>query len=516
VKNISFALIVLMLGLWAGCGTTKEIPTNQLQLEPLTVLHWNDFHAQNVPFKVTLKDTVRKVDSTYYVGGTAALLGYIGQIKDQRGDVVVLNAGDDCTGTPISTFTDGRSQVELMNIINPDAATLGNHEFDYGLENVEKNIASAKYPIVNANLFDKRKGKLFLPPYIVKWFGKLKVGIIGVIVRDLPLHTVRENVAGLEMLNIYQVVRKYIAEIKSKEETNLIMVLSHLGVDEDKVLADSVQGVDVIVGGHSHTALFTPVKENRTIICQAGSRGRWLGELDLMVDLSGDSVYSYKGQLIETAVSKVAPNPVAAAMVAELEKKVDQLMGGVIGKLVVDWTRQGGLEINIGNWETDVMREFCSTDIAFQNTHGIRKDLPAGNITIRDIWEINPFGNEFAVFKVDGATLRNMMEWQADRKGELMQISGMKYRFDSSKPSGSKIVSIEVGGQPVEDGRTYSIATNSYVAGHLYNLFGLPEKDVKVDNLSKVDRDVFVEAVKNQKTIRSLVEGRIIDVAQKQ
>jgi 2',3'-cyclic-nucleotide 2'-phosphodiesterase (5'-nucleotidase family) len=162
------------------------------------------------------------------------------------------------------------------------------------------------------------------------------------------------------------------------------------------------------------------------------------------------------------------------------------------------------------------MREFCSTDIAFQNTHGIRKDLPAGNITIRDIWEINPFGNEFAVFKVDGATLRNMMEWQADRKGELMQISGMKYRFDSSKPSGSKIVSIEVGGQPVEDGRTYSIATNSYVAGHLYNLFGLPEKDVKVDNLSKVDRDVFVEAVKNQKTIRSLVEGRIIDVAQKQ
>jgi len=515
MKKLSLAFFSATIILWVGCGTLKEIPTKQPQLEPLTILHWNDFHAQNVPMKVTVRDTVRKADSIYYVGGTATLLGYIKQIKDNRNYVMVLNAGDDCTGTPISSFTRGRSQVELMNIINPDAMTPGNHEFDHGLDNVEMNIALARYPIINANLFDKRKGKLFLPPYIIKTYGKLKVGIIGVIVRDLPLHTMRENVEGLQMLNLYQVVRQYVTEIKSKEHVNLIVVLSHLGVDEDKILADSVQAVDVIIGGHSHTALFTPIKRNHTIICQAGSKGRWLGELDLTVDISGDSVYCYQGRLIETVVDKVKPDSATAVKVAELEKTVDTMMGEVIGKLEVDWTRNGRRESNLGNWEADVMRDFCKTDIALQNTHGLRKDLPAGNITIRDIWEINPFGNEFAIFKVNGATLKKMMEWQATGEAELMQVSGMRYKFDSSKPFGEKIISIEVGGQPVDDTRIYSIATNSYVAGHLHDLFGLPEKEIQVEYIGKVDRDVFIDAVKQQKTIHSQAEGRIVDVAQK-
>ncbi len=513
MKKILMLFLVLTAAFCMAWGIPSGAPTGQPKLAHLAVLHWNDFHAQNVPMKITVRDTVRKVDSAYYVGGTAALLGYIKQIKDDRNDVAVLNAGDDCTGTPISSFTNGRSQVELMNIINPDAMTLGNHEFDYGLDNVERNITLAKFPVINANLFDKRKGRLFLPPYIIRAYGKLKVGIIGVIVRDLPLHTMRENVEGLQMLDVYQVVRQYIAEIKSKEHVNLIVVLSHLGVDEDKVLADSVAAVDVIIGGHSHTALFTPIKRNHAIICQAGSKGRWLGELDLEVDISGDTVYTYEGKLIETVVGKVKQDSVAAAKVAELEKTVDTLMGEVIGRLEVDWTRNGRRESNLGNWETDVMREFCRTDIAFQNTYGLRKDLAAGNITIRDIWEINPFGNEFAIFKVSGATLKKMMEWQVGGKGELMQVSGMRYEFNSSKPLEERIVSIEVSGHPLDDTCVYSIATNSYVAGHLHDLFGLPEKEIRVEYISKVDRDVFINAVKQQKTIRSLVEGRIVDVA---
>ncbi|CUS97460.1 5'-nucleotidase C-terminal domain-containing protein [Candidatus Kryptobacter tengchongensis] len=153
------------------------------------------------------------------------------------------------------------------------------------------------------------------------------------------------------------------------------------------------------------------------------------------------------------------------------------------------------------------------TDIAFQNSGGLRKDLPKGDIKVRDIWEINPFGNTFVVFEVDGKTLKNMIEWQASGKAELMQVSGLKIVIDSRKNIGERVVSIEVGGKPLDENKIYSIVTNNWVADHLYDLFGIPQNSVKVKNLGVVDRDVFIEAVKKQKIIKSEVEGRIIDIS---
>lgn len=505
---------LLLIALLIGCSTQKTSQVSQPQLTTLTILHWNDFHAQNVPMKIVIRDTSSKRDSVYYVGGTAMLLGYIKHFKNNRSDVAVLNAGDDFQGTPISTITNGRSQIELMNIIDPDAITLGNHEFDYGLENLEKNLKLAQFPVINANIFDKRTGKLFRDPYLVKKFGDVTVGIIGLITPALPILVLREHVQGLEMLNHIQVARKYVAELK-KKNVDLIVVLSHIGIDVDQALADSVADIDVIIGGHSHTALFQPIKRNRAIICQAGARGRWLGKLDLVVDLAGDSVYKYEGKLIETVVGGVPPDSAAEAKVAELEKLVNKELGEVIGVLEVDWVRSWRAESNIGNWSTDVMREFAKTDVAFMNSGTLRKDLYAGDITLRDIWEIYPFNNHFVTFTVSGKTLRSMIAWQAAGKGEFMQVSGLTYKYDSSKPLGEQVLSIEVGGKPIDDAKIYSIVTNNYVSGHLHHFFGLPEKEIEVAPLQKIDRDLFAEAIRKQKRISSRVKGRIVDVAKR-
>jgi 5'-nucleotidase/UDP-sugar diphosphatase len=482
------------------------------RLATLRILHWNDLHSQNVPFKVVKRDSIEGRDSVYYVGGIATLLGYIHQLKGNRRDVAVLNAGDDFQGTPISSITKGRSQIELMNIINPDAMTLGNHEFDYGLENLEKDLSLAHFPVLNANIFDERNGKNFQEPYLVKTFGDVTVGIIGLIIPDLSILTMRENIKGLRMLNEVQVVRKYIAELK-KQGVNLIVVLSHIGVNADEALADSIRSIDVIIGGHSHTALFHPIKRKHTIICQAGTRGRWVGELNLTVDLVGDSVYRYDGKLVETVVGKVTPDPIAAAKVDELESTVDKELNQVIGTLRVDWRAEYNHESNIGNWATDVMRAFAETDLAFANSGGFRKDVLAGNITVRDIWEIFPFNDDFVTFRVSGKMLRAMISWQADRKGESMQVSGLRYTFDSSKPFGQKVLSIEVNGKPVDDDKVYSVVTNNYVGGHLHDFYGVPERKIELTHLGKIDHDLFVEAVKKQRHISSRVEGRIVDVA---
>jgi 5'-nucleotidase/UDP-sugar diphosphatase len=505
-------IITISFLAYAFCTGEAFSGVQQPRLATLTILHWNDFHAQNVPFKVVVRDSISGRDSVYYVGGTATLLAYINQIKRNRKDVAVLNAGDDFQGTPISSITKGRSQIELMNIINPDAMTLGNHEFDYGLENLEKDLSLARFPVLNANIFDERNGRNFQKPYLVKMVGDVKVGIIGLIAPDLPILTTRESLKGLRMLDHVQVTRKYIAELR-KQNVNLIIVLSHIGMDADEALADSVQAIDVIVGGHSHTPLFQPIKRKRTIICQAGSRGRWVGELDLKVDLAGDSVYQYSGKLVETAVGKVTPDPIAAAKVNELENSVDKELNEVIGTLEVDWRTEHNHESNIGDWAADVMRAFAGTDISFANSGGFRKDLRAGNITVRDIWEIFPFNNDFVTFSVNGKTLRAMISWQADGKGEFMQVSGLRYTFDSSQPAGQKVLSIEVNGKPVDEDRVYSVVTNDYVGGHLHDFFGLTERDIKLTHLGIVDHEVFVEAVKKQKRISSRVEGRIVDAA---
>ncbi len=476
-------------------------------LEKILILHWNDFHAQNTPMKTKCGD------STCYVGGTANLLGLINKFRSEEKNVIVLNAGDDFQGTPISSITKGRSQIELMNIIKPDAMTLGNHEFDYGRESLEENLKMAKFNVLSANIWDKRKGKLFVKPYIVKKAGKAKIGIIGITTPELFKLSLRENLKDLELLDIEKVLKQYIFELKNKEKVDLIIALTHIGVEADSIIATKFPDIKVIVGGHSHTALFEPKVVNGVIICQAGSRGEYLGYLSVEVDLDGDSVYSYSGRLIRVINGIVEPDKIALRKVEEFEKIVDKEFGQVIGWLEVDWKRNFHGESNLGNWEADVMREFAKTDIAFQNSGGLRKDLPKGEIKVRDIWEINPFGNTFVVFEVDGKTLKKMIEWQASGKAELMQVSGIKIVIDSRRKVGERVISIEVGGKPLDENKKYSIVTNNWVADHLYDLFGIPQNSVELKNLGVVDRDVFIEAVKKQKVIKSEVEGRIIDLA---
>ncbi len=476
-------------------------------LEKILILHWNDFHAQNISMRTMCNDTV------CYVGGTANLLGLINKFKSEFKDVLVLNGGDDFQGTPISSITKGKSQIELMNIISPDAMVLGNHEFDYGRDALEEALKIANFDVLSANLWDKRKEKTFGKPYIVKKVGKAKIGIIGLTTPELFKLSLRENLKDIELLDIDKVLKQHIYELKTREKVDLIIALTHLGVKDDSVLATKFPEIKVIVGGHSHTALFSPKVVNGVIICQAGSRGEYLGQLELTIDLDGDSVYSYKGNLIRVVNGIVKPDEIALKKVEELENLVEKEFGQVIGWLEVDWKRNFYGESNLGNWEADVMREFAKTDISFQNSGGLRKDLPKGEIKVRDIWEINPFGNTLVAFEVDGKTLKKMIEWQVSGRAELMQVSGVKIVFDSRKNIGERVISIEVGGKPLDENKIYSIATNNWVADHLYDLFGIPQNSINVKNLNVVDRDVFIEAVKRQKVIKSEVEGRIIDVA---
>lgn len=505
---------ILLSALIFLAGNSFSYLNPQSSVTSLTILHWNDFHAQNLPFKVT-KKTDAGTDTSYLVGGTATLLGYIDSLRRDRMSVAVMNAGDDFQGTPISTISAGRSQVELMNIISPDAVTLGNHEFDYGIDSLRANISRASYSIVCANVLDDSASATLVPAYTVLSVGEAKLGIVGLTAPDLGLLTIKNNLRGLSLRSVDHTLDDAVHELKLKHQPDIIILLSHMGFESDTALAARRDDIDIIVGGHSHTTLFSPVKKNQTIIVQAGSRGRYLGKLDLLLDLAGDSVKSYRGQLIETMVGGVTPDPVAAAKVEELESMVDKTLDEVIGMLAAPWDRRANQkkESNIGNWQCDIMQRATNTDIAFQNSAGIRKNLDAGPIKVRDVWEINPFGNTLIKFAVQGDTLRKMIEWQAGiETREFLQVSGLRYLYDSSKPKGQEVLSIEVAGKPVNDSALYSISTNNYVSGHLYDFFGIGEASVRMEDTGMLDREVFIQAVRDRETISSRIEGRIVDI----
>jgi 2',3'-cyclic-nucleotide 2'-phosphodiesterase (5'-nucleotidase family) len=514
LTRIAFLVaVVFSLSALLGCGSSKSGTAVSLRYKTLKIIHWNDFHAQNTT------RTLRKDGKPYRVGGSAVLKGYIDSLRNLAPDrSLVLFAGDDFQGTPVSTFTKGRSQVILMNEIQPDAVVPGNHEFDYGKDNFISLLSETKYDVICANLVVSKTGEPLFPPYKVVQRGGLKIVIIGLITTDLPLVSIPENINGLEVKDYSIVLSKYLPEIKAKEKPDAMIVLSHIGLlnkldyVDDLTLSRIYPEIVAFIGGHSHTPIFEPIRKGGGVVVQAGSRGQYVGELELVIDPVGDSLVSFSGKLIETYADSITPDMRMQAMVDSMEAPMKKMMDEQIGTLKADWKSKFGESTNIGTWQTDVMREELKVDIAIQNSGGIRKSLSAGPIRIRDMWEISPFGNAFVVFGITGKELRGMLEWQIDGRGEFCDMSGVVCKYNGNLPYGKRIKEITVGGKPLDEEKVYVVATNNYAAAQLGALFGL-QREVKINGTPFVDHDFFTEVVKKRKVISGEKREWLINVA---
>lgn len=496
---------------------------SQDNIKEITILHWNDFHAKDLPLRGSKKDTATGQSVTYYYGGTSDMLGYVNKFRNNN--TLVLNAGDDFQGTPISNITRGKSQIELLNLYNLDAFAVGNHEFDYGMYALDSALKLAQFNVLSANIYDKLKGTTFGKPYIIKEINGVKVGIIGISPQELFGLTLPKNVADITMLNLDSVITTNIGVLKA-DKCNLIVLLTHEGTDNDKLLAEKYyKDVDVIVGGHSHTPLFKPVIDSGVVIVQAGSYSRWLGKLDLKVDVDKDTLAGYYGKLIETVLDSSIYDKAAEEKVENMVASVSGELMKVIGELKGDWTASYSKESTIGQFQTDAFRAKTGTDIAFINGGGLRKGMTKGSITVSDIWEINPFGNEVHTFSVKGKLLKEMItnntkirlrNLSEGETGEIVAVSGLVYSYDSRKmasDSDNVVLSIEVNGKSVDDNKVYTISTNNYITGQFKKFFGDIKENIEFKNTGLIDRDVIIEAVQNQKIITPVLENRIVDVS---
>ena len=432
---------------------TKLSFTSGSSIKEINILHWNDFHARNTPYKFSPKNA-----DPYNIGGTSGMLGYLNKYRNSNS--LVLHAGDDFQGSPISSITRGKSQINLLNLYNLDAFEIGNHEFDYGINSLDSALMLANFNYLCGNVLSEKTNKTFGKPFLIKDVGGVKIGIIGLAPDDLFGLVVVNNVKGLRMLNTDSILVADIGYLKS-QKCNLIVLLSHEGVEKDVKLAEKYFGdVDIIVGGHSHTTLSKPKVVNGVLIVQAGHSGRYLGKLDLKVDTQKDTVVSFSGELVETKEDPAINDANAKKIVDDMLAETDKELSRVIAVLEVDWTRGRTKESNMGQYMADATRTKVNTDICFLNSGGIRKDLPKGDIMLRDIWEICPFGNTINVANVSGKTLLQMIRnnirqrviANPDESPDLVIVSGIIIEYDLSKAKTGAddfLVSVKVGGEEV-------------------------------------------------------------------
>lgn len=485
-------IISFLVGLvFFTCSSTTS-------LEHIQILNWNDFHSSNISREMNDEH------GTYFRGGAAILKGALDSFRDDSIPVVTVDAGDEFQGSPISSITRGASQIRILNLLNPDVFTIGNHEFDYGSNRLDSLLVGADFPVISANLINTDTNELFAKPYKILKVGNVKIGFIGLMLQGLPHVSLAENIKNIKVLDSKKVVNKYVSILK--DSVDIFVVVSHMGIENDEELAKANNEIDIIIGGHSHTKHEKPISVNGVLIFHAGSYGRFLGKIDLWVDIELDTILKYDGNLLSLNSRNFSADEKVQAVVDSLENIVGKDLDNVIAELKTDWIEDRNKETNIGNWIADAYREFSDADIAIQNSGGIRKSLRKGPVTKRDFWEITPFGNYLVEFKATGEEIFKIFE--RDIRGSVPQVSGATLVYDLNAEDKKVLKKLLVDNKPVNYDKTYRVATLNFVFDQLLKDFDfLQDRDVK--NFYKFDRDILIEAAENQKELFSEVEGRL-------
>jgi 2',3'-cyclic-nucleotide 2'-phosphodiesterase (5'-nucleotidase family) len=473
----------------------------------LTILHVNDYHGRVKPF---IDKTINPQEQ---VGGAAYLAAMIRKVRAQNpGGTLLLAAGDMFQGSPVSNLFHGAPVMDVMNELKFDAMTLGNHEFDWGMGAFTRLRKEARFPFLAANIVNSRGSLLSgIRPYTILQKGHAKVAVIGLTIPETEYITKPDNVKGLIFLRPEAVLPRLIQEVR-QQGASIVILLSHLGLDADRRVASAIPGIDVIVGGHSHTVIPKPLKtESGTIILQAGAYGVYLGLLELIVDKSTGRVAGFtetSGLRLVSAAPQDTPDRKIALIVKRYDDRVKQRLAAVVGETSVDLTAKSGSESNLGDLVADAMRAATGGQIAFQNSGGIRANIPAGTITMEGLYTVLPFDNVLVSMNLTGRQVKEALEQGGTMEFGGLQISGMTITYDLKRAAGERLVKAEVGGEPLDPGKTYTVVTNDFLAAGGDKVAVLKEgKNVAYgDTLS----DALVQYLKKQSPVSPKIEGRIL------
>jgi 2',3'-cyclic-nucleotide 2'-phosphodiesterase (5'-nucleotidase family) len=438
---------------------------------PLRVFYTNDTHGTYLP-------------RTYTIEGKSVKLGGYTELEyvmnKQRAEVsrsIYLDAGDQQTGSAFASMEKdgavGGSVIDVFNLLKPDAACLGNHEFDISLANTRRLIELAQYPFVTTNIENKADNSNFNLPYTIIKTDSLTIGVMGLTLTELPIKVKAENVSEINILPYKKAIDKYIDELAAK--TDLIFLLTHNGFEADSLLATKLdRRISMIIGGHSHTTLHKAKKVNGILIVQTGAYLAYLGQIDL--EIKNKRIVSHKNTLIPVQ-SRMKPQSTNLSRYVDMKTaEIEHKLNKVIGNIPEDWIPQKFAETEVSRWMASALlaeyQEQYQADIAVINNGGIRKSVAKGPITLKDMLEMLPFGNTVTVFTCSAQDLINMVEFnsQIDSSSprDIIQTTPLGWiEISGSDSEGRETLTsyFTVNGETIDPERSYRVITHDYLVG---------------------------------------------------
>ncbi len=458
-------------------------------------------------------------------GGLARLITLKKEALKENPNTIFTLGGDTLSPSVETRTYKGAQMIDAWNAVGIDYAVFGNHEFDVKTDVLLQRMKESKFTWLGANVFDTKTNKIFAdtPPFVVREIAGVKIGFIGFLLPETKQTSSMED--SLQVLDFCSTAKKLVKQMRKKYKVNAVVGLTHLSMTQDKELAKCAE-FDLILGGHEHTLLQS--SSNGTPIFKMTADARELGKFNLNFNAATKRFESMDWEIIPVT-DAIAEAPEFAAVFdkyKDLLVKLAEPVGMTGVSLDALSISNRTKETNIGNFVADAYRNAAKSDVALVNGGSIRADLTynVGALTKRDVLSILPFNNPIVKIEISGKVLKEALEHGVARSGtgedgepgRFPQISGMSFTFDTSKPAGSRVSEILVGGKRLVDDAIYTLATSDFLVsrgGDGYVMF----KDAKVlinATDAPKDSEVFEEAIKSapEQTITPRLEGRIVKI----
>ena len=479
----------------------------------LTLLHSNDLHG----------DFLAEPMGDTFVGGISLLSGYIRHVRRTEENVLYSISGDIFRGSVIDTEYLGVSTIEMLNLLSPDVVTIGNHEIDYGIAHLLFIEKCAEFPIINANLYIKMNGKRLFTPCRIAETGGMRVLFLGLITEDVMAQA-KQDVIG-SFIETRDAVREIgrICNAYRTLDIDCTVLLTHMGFEEDRRLAnmlDPAWGIDIILGGHSHTVMEQPVIENGILIAQAGTGTDSVGRFDLAIDTDRNRIDSFTWQFVPITAETCERDP-------EIEKIVDKYRSVTDAKYQRLVTRfrhalthpERNRETELGNLFADIFRESLGVDVMLLGSGSIRSNELGPRVEYGGLRETFPFDDSVYMFKADGAQLRHMLRYMLRDEAfrghtEFYQVSeGIRAVYSKRAQN---FTEFSYFGRPVTDGQMFTVGIQSYHYANIGKFLDITyaelEKYQKPRVVSTSCLDIIDEYLSAHPILESGIEGRIIVV----
>jgi len=492
----------------------------QAELVPVVIYQTNDVHGSIGPTPANPRY------GTPASGGAASLATLL---KRETRPYLWIDSGDWFQGTPEGNLGRGEAVIAVFNALHLTAGELGNHDYDYGEDNVKQLAGEATFPILGANISSARTGATvgYVKSRILKQIRQgVVIGVFGLLTQSMPMLVFPESIRGLQFGRPNDAAAHEVQELR-REGANIVIAASHLGIEEyngkiyeglgegDISLAKNVPGIDFILGSHTHTQMRQPLvvaaDGHRTVITQTRGMLSSVYQIVLYVDSKTGRLDHSEAKLLDLDPAQYPPDPAIAALVASYQALVEKEMGRPIGSSAVALRRKTNGESVMGNWVTDVLRRYGKTDMGIINTFGIRGDIPAGPVTYGDVYRVMPFENRAIKMKIVGSELKKLVELNLGVDAITLQYSGIEIVYDPKAPAGGRLKSLKVGGIPVPDDKTYTFTSLDFAVIADQHFQGILM--TVVDKPALLLRDLLVKEIQDNSPISSALEGRIKVVA---